>query len=69
MLEEEEESEMGAIDITLMPPYNALGNVTAEDFDAEDQVTLNNLSGSQLRAEVEIDYGESKGDYYYPVRG
>lgn len=48
--------------ITIFPPENAAGEITDEDSGEEDEVILNNLPGSQLRALVEVE-GEIIDDY------
>ncbi|KAL3267110.1 hypothetical protein HHI36_011250 [Cryptolaemus montrouzieri] len=42
------------IDVIMMPPSNANGEVTDEDSGDEDQVRPSNLPGSQLSASAEV---------------
>lgn len=57
-LEDEDEDDAmlrpNEISIALMPPTNACNDVSDEDSGNEGFVNVNNLSGSQLRAEAEI---------------
>lgn len=48
--------------VTILPPENANADVTDEDSDNEEYVTLNNLPGSQLRAPTEIEYMSADSD-------
>lgn len=57
---EEDDDDMNAvtlnseINIALMPPTNATGDITDEDSGDEDAMTVNNLPASQLLAAAEI---------------
>lgn len=44
------------IDIVLQPPDNACADLTDEDSGDEEQLTINNLPPSQLRADAEIEH-------------
>lgn len=63
MLEEDDDdpdiAALDQIDIVMMPPENATGNVTDEDSGPEDGPVLDNLPGSQLRAPAEIQLSRS----------
>lgn len=48
------------VQIAILPPTNACGDVTDEDSGDEDLATVNNLPGSQLRAEAELVATESE---------
>lgn len=57
MLEEEDDPEIIAsdrVDLVMMPPDNATGNVTDEDSGPEEEPHLDNLPGSLLRAPAEL---------------
>ncbi|KAJ4448702.1 hypothetical protein ANN_00092 [Periplaneta americana] len=52
--------------ITILSPKNACGNVTDEDSGDENNPTIDNMPGSQLRAETEVTLntqGEGMDDY------
>ncbi|KAJ4445905.1 hypothetical protein ANN_12591 [Periplaneta americana] len=54
------------ISITISSPKNACGNVTDEDSGDENNPTIDNMPGSQLRAETEVTLntqGEGMDDY------
>ncbi|KAJ4427413.1 hypothetical protein ANN_25035 [Periplaneta americana] len=54
------------ISITILSPNNACGNVTDEDSGDENNPTIDNMPGSQLRAETEVTLnaqGEGMDDY------
>lgn len=44
------------MDIYLLPPENACGNITDEDSGDENNLDIENLPGNQLRAPVEIQF-------------
>lgn len=50
--------------ITIFPPENCNADVTDEDSGEENEILLNNLPGSQLRtqAELQYDFSESEDD-------
>lgn len=52
ILEEEEEVSLSGVDIFISPPENAVGDLSDEDSEEEDNmdVNINNLPGSILRA-------------------
>ncbi|KAK4880424.1 hypothetical protein RN001_008570 [Aquatica leii] len=52
--------------IVILPPLNANDAVTDEDSGDEDQIVLNNLPGSQLRAEAEVMYNNIFDDNVPP---
>lgn len=43
-------------DIYILPPENANEEITDEDSGDEETVNMNNLPGSQLRAEVQVSF-------------
>ncbi|KAJ4433141.1 hypothetical protein ANN_15398 [Periplaneta americana] len=54
------------ISITILSPKNACGNVTDEYSDDENNPTIDNMTGSRLRAETEVTLntqGEGMDDY------
>ncbi|KAK9717063.1 Reverse transcriptase (RNA-dependent DNA polymerase) [Popillia japonica] len=53
-LEEEDDVNTDEVDIVLMPPENCLADLTDEDSGDENFVSIDNLPGSQLRAEAEV---------------
>nr|XP_022900637.1 piggyBac transposable element-derived protein 3-like [Onthophagus taurus] len=63
MLEEDEEMVGRVENITMLPPINACGNLTDEDSGEEDQMSINNLPGSQLQATVEL-FGDHVSSSY-----
>ncbi|KAG5888779.1 hypothetical protein JTB14_021522 [Gonioctena quinquepunctata] len=59
-LEDSDDDGHNGLALTMLPPTNACEPVTDEDSGDENYVNINNLPGSQLRAEAEIFYGDSK---------
>ncbi|KAG5874691.1 hypothetical protein JTB14_024081 [Gonioctena quinquepunctata] len=59
-LEDSDDDGHNGLALTMLPPTNACEPVTDEDSCDEDYVNINNLPGSQLRAEAEIFYGDSE---------
>ncbi|KAK9753556.1 hypothetical protein QE152_g1905 [Popillia japonica] len=53
--EEDEFEGNGEININIMPPITANEDLTDEDSGDEDIMSINNLPGSQLLAEAEIN--------------
>ncbi|KAK9744115.1 hypothetical protein QE152_g8089 [Popillia japonica] len=53
-LEEEDDVNTDEVDLVLMPPENCLADLTDEDSGDENFVSIDNLPGSQLRAEAEV---------------
>ncbi|KAK9693525.1 hypothetical protein QE152_g34150 [Popillia japonica] len=53
-LEEEDDVNTDEVDIVLMAPENCLADLTDEDSGDENFVSIDNLPGSQLRAEAEV---------------
>ncbi|KAK4883354.1 hypothetical protein RN001_006673 [Aquatica leii] len=49
--------------VVILPPENACGNITDEDSEEEDEVGVNNLPGSQLRAEAEVILPDDSSDF------
>lgn len=61
---EELEKDEGPIpdSVIIFPPENHSADITDEDSGDENQVLLDNLPGSQLRAQAEIHYGSSDSE-------
>ncbi|KAK9736356.1 Mononegavirales mRNA-capping region V [Popillia japonica] len=53
-LTEEDDVNTDEVDIVLMPPENCLADLTDDDSGDENFVSIDNLPGSQLRAEAEV---------------
>lgn len=58
-LEEDEVDDNAEVEIAILTPNNANGNVTDEDSGDEEYVSVNNLPASQLLAEAEILHRET----------
>ncbi|CAH2016467.1 unnamed protein product [Acanthoscelides obtectus] len=50
-----ENDDIEAESITLLPPTNACGTITDEDSGDEERLDINNLPGSLMQAEVEVN--------------